>query len=142
MSMKKAINFIYQTSYSYQFRCYKTKKELNCQRRSWNCGPQQLGQFRMQETKHTLRKFRHNLKSFWIYVALTLLVTYQMLSATQANMIMVQKGLHCFVGLEGSLVCFFFIICMANELAWAVCPSLYLCTWFFTSEKKSFYLVS
>ena len=65
-----------------------------------------------------------------------------MLSATQANMIMVQKGLHCFVGLEGSLVCFFFIICMANELAWAVCPGLYICTWFFTSEKKSFYLVS
>ena len=57
-------------------------------------------------------------------VALALLVTYQMLSATQANMIMVQKGLRCFVGLEGSLVCFFFIICMANELAWAVCPSL------------------
>ena len=75
-------------------------------------------------------------------VALALLVTYQMLSATQANMIMVQKGLRCFVGLEGSLVCYFFIICMANELAWAVCPGLYLCTRFFTSEKKSFYLVS
>ena len=75
-------------------------------------------------------------------VALALLVTYQMLSATQANMIMVQKGLRCFVGLEGSLVCFFFIICMANELAWVVFPSLYLCTWFFTFEKKSFYLVS
>ena len=57
-------------------------------------------------------------------VALALLVTYQMLSATQANMIMVQKGLRCFVGLEGSLICFFFIICMANELAWAVCPGL------------------
>ena len=75
-------------------------------------------------------------------VALALLVTYQMLSATQANMIMVQMGLRCFVGLEGSLVCFFFIICMANKLAWAVCPGLYLCTWFFTSKKKSFYLVS
>ena len=69
-------------------------------------------------------------------VALALLVTYQMLSATQANMIMVQKGLCCFVGLEGSLVCFFFIICMANELAWAMCPGLYLCTWFFTTAKK------
>ena len=75
-------------------------------------------------------------------VALALLVTYQMLSATQENMIMVQKGLHCFVGSEGSLVYFFFIICMANELAWAVCPGLYLCTRFFTSEEKSFYLVS
>ena len=31
---------------------------------------------------------------------------------------------------------------MANELAWAVCLGLYICTWFFTSEKKSFYLVS
>ena len=31
---------------------------------------------------------------------------------------------------------------MANKIAWVVFPSLYLCTWFFTSEKKSFYLVS
>ena len=67
-------------------------------------------------------------------VALALLVTYQMLSTTQANMIMVQKGLHYFVGLEGSLVCFFFIICMANKLAWAMYPGLYLCTWFFIFE--------
>ena len=61
-------------------------------------------------------------------VALALLVTYQMLSATQANMIMVQKGLRCFFCSKGSLVCFFFIICMANELAWGVCLGLYICT--------------
>ena len=30
---------------------------------------------------------------------------------------------------------------MANELVGAVCPGLYLCIWFFTSELKSFYQV-
>ena len=34
--------------------------------RSWNYGPKQLGQFGKQETKLTLRKFKHNLKSFWM----------------------------------------------------------------------------